>query len=78
MACDVERHFVVLETIVMIYRTQKVSNSIHSVGNKHKERNLYTVMSNNALNKMGVYLTFKSHSLLKQLIFSQLYVHHVM
>ena len=53
-----------LETIVMIYSTQKVSSSIHSVGNKHKERNLYTVMSDNALNEMDVCLTFNlTHSL---------------
>ena len=45
---------VLLETIVMIYSTQKVSSSIHSVGSKHKERNLYTVMSDNAFNKMDV------------------------
>ena len=42
---------VVLETIVMIFRPQKVSNSIHRVGNKRKERKSYTVMSDNASNK---------------------------
>ena len=52
-----------LETVVMIYSTQKVSNSIHSVGNKHKERKLYTVMSDNTLNEMDVCLTFESHTL---------------
>ena len=35
---------VVLETIVMIFRPQKVSNSIHCVGNKRKEGNSYTVI----------------------------------
>ena len=49
---------VVLEAIVMIYCTRKVSSSIHSVGNKHKERNLYTVMSDNALNKVDVSYVF--------------------
>ena len=46
---------VVLETIVMIFRPQKVSNSIHRVGNKRKERNSYTVMSDNAFNKRCVF-----------------------
>ena len=69
-----------LQTIVMIYSTQKVSSSIHSVGNKHKERNMYTVISDNVLNKMDVRLTFISHSLtasIKQFMFSLLYAHHV-
>ena len=64
---------------LMIYSIQKVSSSIRIVGNKHEERNLYPVMSDNALNKMYVCLTFKSHSItIKQFIFSRLYSHHVM
>ena len=43
---------VVLEPIVTIFRPQKVSTSIHRVGNKRKERHSYTVMSDNAVNKM--------------------------
>ena len=42
---------VVLERIVMIYRTQKVSNPIYRVGNEHKERNAYAMTSDNTLNK---------------------------
>ena len=45
---------VVLEMIVMIFRPQ-VSNSIHRVGNKRKERNSYTVMSDDAFNKRCVF-----------------------
>ena len=43
-------HTDVLETIVMIYRPE-VSNSIHRVGSKRKEKNSYSVMSDNAFNK---------------------------
>ena len=53
---------VVLETIVMIFRPQKVSNSIHRVGNRRKERNSYTVMSDNAFKKRCVfYVEYLTH-----------------
>ena len=42
---------VVLETIVMVFCLKKGSNSSNLVGNKFKERNSYTVMSDNAFNK---------------------------
>ena len=35
---------------MMVFRPQ-VSNSIHRVGNKRKERNSYTVVSDSAFNK---------------------------
>ena len=68
---------VVLETIVMIFRLQKVSNSIHRIGNKSKERNSYTVMSDNAINKRCVfYAEYLTHCLNSSYI--KIYVYHVM
>ena len=71
---DINRRYVITTLYCTNFSKKQLTSlwvirSPHLFDNKHKERHLHTVISDNALNKMAVCLTFKSHSLLNSSCF---------